>query len=710
MTDHDTHDHAVMIDHAGHDEHADLDEHAAHNAHSGHAGHDHSAHDPAMFKRKFWLSLVLTLPTLVFSRGLQDILGLSGPRFPGSDYIPAVFGVVLLVYGGWVFIKGGIAEVRAKQPGMMTLISLAILVAFGYSAAVTLGLHGMDFWWELSTLITIMLLGHWIEMSAIMGAQNALGELAKLLPDEADLVHGDHVMPVPVSQLVAGDLVLVRPGSAVPADGEITDGESEVNEALLTGESAAVSKTVGAQVIAGSINGSGALTVRVTRTGGDTALAGIMKLVAEAQESKSGGQVLADRAAALLFYVALAAAAVTLLVWFLIKPDDPGFVLERVVSVLIIACPHALGLAIPLVALISTTKGAGAGILVKSRLALETARGVDVVLFDKTGTLTEGRQGVSDVLCVGTNSAETEGAEGDSTAAEAEATMLALAAAVEKRAEHPIGRAIVTEAKERGLTIPKAEKFVSLPGRGAEALVNDRTVTVTSARLVTERGIIMRPSLVHANREYSAEGKTVVFVVDGSEVLGLIALADVVRPESAEAVALLKRRGVRVAMLSGDSRPVGDWVAKQLGIDEVFAEVLPGQKADVVAGLQKDGSIVAMVGDGVNDAPALVRADIGVAIGAGTDVAIESAGIVLAAGDPRAVADILKLSRATYRKELQNLWWAAGYNIVGIPLAAGVLVGVGFLMPPAVAAILMSASTIIVAANAQLLRTVKLGR
>jgi Cu2+-exporting ATPase len=717
-TEHDVH--VDSGDHAehGHDAHAGHHEHEGHDAraghdmhgHDAHAGHDHSAHDPAVFKRKFWLSLVLTIPTLVFSRGLQDILGLGGPRFPGSDYIPAAFGVVLMVYGGWVFIKGGISEVRAKQPGMMTLISLAIIVAFGYSAAVTLGVHGMDFWWELSTLITIMLLGHWIEMSAIMGAQNALGELAKLLPDEAELVEGDHTSVVPVSQLAVGDLVLVRPGAAVPADGEITDGESDLNEALLTGESAAVTKTVGAQVIAGSINGSGAITVRVTKTGGDTALAGIMKLVSEAQQSKSGSQVLADRAAALLFYVALAAAVITLLVWFLITPDDPGFVLERVVAVLVIACPHALGLAIPLVALISTTKGARAGILVRSRLALESARGVDVVLFDKTGTLTEGRQGVSDVRRAADdggagNMSETESAEADDVAA-----MLALAAAVEKWAEHPIGRAIVAEAKERGLTLPKSTKFVSLPGRGAEARVDDRTITVTSARLLTERGIIMHPSLVHANRGLSAEGKTVVFVVDGEEVLGLIALADVVRPESAEAVSLLKKRGVRVAMLTGDSRPVGDWVAKQLGIDEVFAEVLPGQKADVVAGLQKDGSTVAMVGDGVNDAPALARADIGVAIGAGSDVAIESAGIVLAASDPRAVADILTLSRATYRKELQNLWWAAGYNIVGIPLAAGVLVGVGFTMPPAVAAVLMSVSTIIVAANAQLLRFLKLGR
>src|SRR6185312_12006048 len=648
---HDTHD-----GHAGHDVHEGHDAHAGHAGHDAHAGHDHSAHDPAMFKRKFWLSLVLTIPTLVFSRGLQDILGLGGPRFPGSDYIPAAFGVVLMVYGGWVFIKGGISEVRAKQPGMMTLISLAIIVAFGYSAAVTLGVHGMDFWWELSTLITIMLLGHWIEMSAIMGAQNALGELAKLLPDEAELVDGDHTSVVPVSQLAVGDLALVRPGAAVPADGEITDGESDLNEALLTGEAAAVTKSVGAQVIAGSINGSGAITVRITKTGGDTALAGIMKLVSEAQQSKSGSQVLADRAAALLFYVALAAAVVTLFVWFLITPDDPGFVLERVVAVLVIACPHALGLAIPLVALISTTKGARQGILVRSRIALEEARSIDVVLFDKTGTLTEGRQGVSDLLCVGeeldSRSTGEESDAGDERAplSDSQATMLALAASVEKRAEHPIGRAIVAEADARGATVARATGFVSLPGRGAEATVDDRTVTVTSARLLIERGIAMEPSLVNANRLLSAQGKTVVFVLDGEEVLGLIALADVIRPESAEAVSLLHRRGVRVAMLTGDSHAVGNWVAHRLGITEVFAEVLPAQKADVVADLQKGGTRVAMVGDGVNDAPALARADIGIAIGAGTDVAIESAGVVLASSDPRAVADVLTLSRATYRK------------------------------------------------------------
>ena len=686
--------HGVTTDeHEGH-ESAGHEHHHGHGAHATHE--DHSHHDPGMFRRKFWLSLVLTIPTLVFSHGLQEILGLDGPRFAGSHFIPAVFGIALFFYGGMVFLKGGVQELKAKRPGMMTLISLAILVSFGYSLAVTLGLPGMDFWWELATLITIMLLGHWIEMAAVSGAQDALGELAKLLPDTAEVVHGEHTMTHPVSELKVGDLVLVRPGAAVPVDGEVTDGDSEVNEALLTGESATVRKRVGDSVIAGSINDSGALTVRVTRVGGDTALAGIMKLVADAQASKSGAQLLADRAAALLFYVSVAVAIITLIVWLLLRPDDPTFVLERVVTVLVIACPHALGLAIPLVSQISTALGAKRGILIRNRMALEAARSVDVVLFDKTGTLTEGRQGVADVVAVG----ETDADE-----------MLALAASAEAGAEHPIGRAIVAAARERNLeTAGRASSFHALAGRGVEATVGERSITVASARLVNERGVTIGSELVHATRSHTGEGKTVVYVLDGDTVIGLIAVADVIRPESEQAVAALRERGIRVAILTGDSHEVGNWVAGQLGIDEVFAEVLPAQKADVVAKLQSDGTRVAMVGDGVNDAPALAQADVGVAIGAGTDVAIESAGIVLASSDPRAVADAIRLSQASYRKELQNLWWAAGYNIVGLPLAAGVLAGVGFLMPPAVGAALMAVSTIVVALNAQLLRLTRFAR
>jgi Cu2+-exporting ATPase len=673
----------------GHDHY----DHASTGSATGHEGHDHHDH-AGQFRRKFWVSLILTIPTLVFSSGLQGILHLSGPQFAGSQYIPAVFGVAIFVYGGWVFLVGAVSELRDRRPGMMTLITLAILVALGYSIAVTAGLEGMDFWWELSTLITIMLLGHWIEMSAIMSAGDALGQLATLIPDVADVVHDDHVMSVPVSQLVVGDTVLVRPGASVPVDGEVIEGESDVNEALLTGESAAVAKSVGAQVVAGSINGSGALSVRVTKTGGDTALAGVMKLVAEAQASKSNAQVLADRAAGWLFYVSLGAAAVTALAWWLLKPDDPNFLLERVVTVLVIACPHALGLAIPLVAQISTSLGARRGILVRSRSALEEARLVSVVLFDKTGTLTEGRLGVDRVVTVGGVS---------------EDDLLQLAAAVEGRSEHPIARAVVAESTTRKLRKLRIAKFQSLAGRGVEAAVDGSLVTIAAGRVLTERGIHLDPLLVHATREVAGEGRAVVYVVRDGQALGMIVLADVLRPESVEAVAALRSRGIRVAMLTGDSHEVANWVGARLGIEEIFSEVLPGEKSEVVARLQAGGTRVAMVGDGVNDAPALARADVGIAIGAGTDVAIESAGIVLASSDPRGVADILKLSRATYRKMVQNLVWGAGYNVVGIPLAAGVLYGAGILLAPALGAVLMSVSTIVVALNAQLLRRLRLG-
>jgi P-type Cu2+ transporter len=683
----------MTMDHSHHDH---MQHEMAHDEHShhDHAGHDHSAHDPAQFQRKFWISLALTIPTLVFSTGLQDILGLTGPRFPYSEFIPAAFGTALFFYGGLVFLKGAWTELRGRQPGMMTLISLAIVVAFGYSIAVLLGFPGMDFWWELATLITIMLLGHWIEMSAVMGAQNALGELAKLIPDEAEMVHGDHVMTHPVAHLTVGDLVLVRPGGAIPVDGVVTEGESDVDESLLTGESVDVAKKPKDSVVAGSINRAGSLTIQVTKTGSDTALAGVMKLVADAQASKSAVQVLADRAASWLFYVALGAALLTLAAWWLLDPTDPAFVVERVVTVLVIACPHALGLAIPLVAQISTALGAKKGILVRSRKALEDARTVQVVLFDKTGTLTEGRQGVTAVTAA-VGSTEDE--------------VLALAAAVEAKAEHPIARAIVAEAKSRKLKVARSSKFVALAGLGAEATVAGQRVTVASQRHVTALGLSAPSEIVHAAADARAAGAGHVFVVVDGRVIGMVVLQDVVRPESAEAVARLQKAGIRVAMLTGDSHAVANAVAAQLGIDEVFAEVLPGQKADVVAGLQEDHTRVAMVGDGVNDAPALARADVGIAIGAGTDVAIESAGIVLASSDPRAVLDTIRLSKATYRKMQQNLFWATGYNVVGIPLAAGVLFGAGILLSPALGAVFMSVSTIVVALNAQLLRRLRLG-
>lgn len=694
--DHAGHDHSGH-DHADHAGHGDLD-HAGHD-HAGHSAHDHSGHaghDPAVFRRKFWLTLVLTIPTLVFSQGLQEILGLSGPRFPGSQYIPALFGIAIFFYGGLVFLRGAVDELRSRQPGMMTLISLAIVVAFAYSLAVTLGLPGMDFWWELATLILIMLLGHWIEMSAVMGAQDALGQLAKLLPDTAERLADPQAEPqaVAVSDLRVGDLVRVRPGAAVPVDGVIVEGRSELDESLLTGESKPVGRGPGEEVVAGSISGSGSLIVRVGRTGGDTALAGIMRLVADAQASKSGTQVLADRAAAWLFYVALAVATVTLVVWILLRPGDPAFVLERVVTVLVIACPHALGLAIPLVAQISTAIGARNGLLIRDRHAMEDARRIDVVLFDKTGTLTEGRQGVVTVAA-----SDGDAGQGD---------LLALAAAVEAPAEHPIARAIVTAARERGLDVRPVTDFEALGGRGAAATVDGERVVVGAPRLLAERGLTADPAMAEAAERAAGQGQTVVYVVRGDRVAGAIALADVVRPESAEAVRALRERGIRVAMLTGDSRAVGEAVAAGLGIDEIYAEVLPGDKAGAVARLQKDGSRVAMVGDGVNDAPALAQADVGIAIGAGTDVAIDSAGIVLASSDPRGVAKVVELSRATYRKMLQNLAWATGYNVIALPLAAGVATGIGVVVSPAFGAVLMSVSTIVVALNAQLLRRVRL--
>ncbi|MBW8872383.1 MAG: heavy metal translocating P-type ATPase, partial [Leifsonia sp.] len=547
---------------------------------------------------------------------------------------------------------------------------------------------------------------------AVMGASDALGELAKLLPDEAEVVHGDHTMTMPVSSLSVGDLVLVRPGGSIPVDGEVVDGESQVDESLLTGESAPVSKALGASVVAGSVNAgsegtTGSLTIKVTRLGDDTALAGVMKLVADAQASKSGVQLLADRAAGWLFYLAIGAAAITLVAWLLLRPDDPAFVLERVVTVLVIACPHALGLAIPLVAQLTTSIGARRGILVRSRAALEQARTVDVVLFDKTGTLTTGKQGLIRVIAA--SAADRSGDPGD------EDLVLGLAASVESRSEHPIARAIVSAAKERKTSGGRASGFSALAGKGATATVAGRKLTVASGRLVTERGIHLAPVFVRAARDLASDGATLVYLIDETEaaphVLAMFALADTVRPESVEAVALLKKRGIRVAMLTGDAHQVANWVAAKLGITEVFAEVLPGQKSEVVARLQADGSKrVAMVGDGVNDAPALARADVGIAIGAGTDVAIETAGIVLASSDPRGVVDTLTLSRAGYRKMLQNLAWATGYNVLGLPLAAGVLAGVGFVLPPAVGAAVMSVSTIVVALNAQLLRRLRFPR
>ena len=659
-----------------------------------HSSHDkHAGHNPNMFKQKFWLSFLLTIPVLLFSPTVQGWLGFEF-GFSGSEYIPAILGSVIFFYGGMVFLRSARGELAAKQPGMMTLISMAIIVAFGYSLAVTLNLvDGMDFWWELATLVTIMLLGHWLEMASVANAQGALDELAKLLPDEAELLTDDGSKTVTVSELNIDDKILVRPGGQVPIDGTVIKGESEVDESMLTGESKPVKKTVGMSVIGGTINKSGALTLRVDKIGGDTAIAGIMKLVEDAQASKSKTQILADRAAFYLTFVALGAALASAIVWWIVG-ESGGFILQRVVTVLIIACPHALGLAIPLVTAISTTLAAKNGILVKQRLALEAARNIDVVLFDKTGTLTKGEQGVVDVVLSG-NSIDMQ-------------QLLAKAAAVEHESEHPIAKAIVEAADTETYRSLEVADFDSLSGRGAKASVGGELVHVGGPRLLTELDVTISSEFQEQADQASQDGKTVVYVVIDKQVQGAIMLADVIRDESREAVQQLHDTGKRVAMLTGDSQGVAKWVAHELGIKEYFAEVLPEHKADKVKELQRGGTKVAMVGDGVNDAPALTQADIGIAIGAGTDVAIESAGIVLASSDPRGVAKIVTLSKATYRKMQQNLAWAVGYNALAIPLAAGVLSPIGFTLSPAVGAILMSISTIVVAVNAQFLRRLTL--
>ncbi len=658
---------------------------------AGQHDHDkHAGHNPNIFKQKFWLTLLLTIPTLVFSHTVQQWFNVH-IAFTGSEYIPAVFGTIIFFYGGLVFLKSAKAELAAKKPGMMTLISMAISVAFVYSLLVTFKVvSGMDFWWELATLVAIMLLGHWLEMASVENAQGALKELAKLLPDEAELVvDGGETKTVAVSDLKVGDILLVRPGAKVPVDGVVVKGSSEINEAMLTGESKAVKKTVASEVIGGTINTTGALTIKATKVGDDTALAGIMKLVDEAQTSKSKTQILADRAAFLLTIIAILAALATWITWWALG-ESAEFILERVVTVLVVACPHALGLAIPLVTAISTTLAAKNGLLIRQRAALEAARNIDVVLFDKTGTLTKGEQGV--VAIVSSDDART----------------LSLAAALEKESEHPIAKAIFQYARSQNVPEIHTTDFSALSGRGVRAKAGGKMVYVGGPRLLEELKLTLDSELQKAAEEASTDGKTVVYVVEDKTVLGAIMLADVIREESKEAVARLHDMGKRVAMLTGDSKGVAAWVAKELGIKEYFAEVLPENKAETVKKLQADGSRVAMVGDGVNDAPALTQADIGIAIGAGTDVAIESAGIVLASSDPRGVAKIVTLSKATYRKMLQNLAWATGYNALAIPLAAGVTSGIGFVLSPALGAVLMSLSTIIVAINAQFLRRIKL--
>ncbi|OYW35025.1 MAG: heavy metal translocating P-type ATPase [Rhizobiales bacterium 24-66-13] len=660
---------------------------AAGSSHSEHAGHDHGAM-VADFRRRFWVTLLLTPPVLLLSPMIQHWLGVAETlAFAGDGLVLFALSTIVYVYGGWPFLTGFLSELRKGQPGMMTLIALAISAAYFFSAATTFGFPGEPFYWELVTLVAIMLLGHWVEMRSVMGASRALEELVRLLPDSATKIGADGSMQeVPISALQPGDRVLVRPGAKVPVDGKIIEGSSGFNEAMLTGESRPVSKTVGATAIGGAINGANAVTIEVTATGDATYLAQVIDLVKKAQATRSRTQDIANRAASWLTYIALTVGFGTLFVWWLVLGASLEFALERMVTVMVVACPHALGLAVPLVVAVSTSLSAGNGLLIRDRAAFERARNLNAVVFDKTGTLTEGRFGVSDIVLL---------AGGD------ENEELALAAAAESQSEHPIAHGIVAEARDRNLTVPKASEVSNITGEGIVAKVDGADIRIVSPGHLARQG----KAIGHERlKQLEAQGKTVVVLVRDGEPRALFALADIVRQESKEAIAELKALGINSVMLTGDAKGVAQAVSDELGIAEYFAEVLPDQKSEKIKELQARGLQVAMVGDGVNDAPALVVADLGIAIGAGTDVAVESADVVLVRSDPRDVAAILGLSRATYRKMVQNLIWATGYNAIAIPMAAGITFGTGFLMTPAVAAVFMSASTVIVAINAQFLR------
>ena len=668
--------------HSQHQSHADHAEHG----HTGHGGHhDHVA----QFRKLFWIMLVLAVPTVALSGMFAMILGYQVPEFPGSAWVSPVLGTVMYFWGGQPFLTGAISEIRSRTPGMMLLIGLAITVAFVSSWGASLGVldHQLDFWWELALLIVIMLLGHWIEMRSLAQTSSALESLAALLPDEAERVDGDDIVTVAPSELRVGDVVIVRPGGSVPADGEIVDGAADINESMVTGESVPVRRGVGDHVVAGTVATDSGLRVRVTAVGDDTALAGIQRLVTEAQNSSSRAQRLADTAAGWLFWFALGAAVITAVVWGIVGRPEEAVI--RTITVLVIACPHALGLAIPLVVSIATERAARAGVLVKDRLALESMRTVGAVLFDKTGTLTKGEPSVTAVAA---------------TTGHSEVDVLTLAAAAETDSEHPLARAIVAAAKLRNLKLPAASDFSSSPAVGVTATVDGRQVRVGGPRLLEQAGQTELPEAA----AWHSEGAIVLHVLIDGSVAGALKLADEVRPESRQAVDALHRLGIEVVMITGDAEPVARAVADDLGIDRVFAGVRPEDKSAKVAELQAEGLKVAMVGDGVNDAPALAQADVGIAIGAGTDVAIASAGVILASSDPRSVLSVITLSKATYRKMQQNLWWAAGYNVISVPLAAGVLAPVGFVMPMSVGALLMSASTVVVALNAQLLRRLDL--
>jgi Cu2+-exporting ATPase len=661
---------------------------------SHHTGHNqHIGHNVEMFRNKFWVCLIISIPVLLWDPMIQQWFKYQLPSFPGSNFIPAVFGTIVFIYGGWVFLQGAYQELAHKTPGMMTLISLAINVAFFYSIAVKLGLKGHTLWWELATLISIMLLGHWIEMRSISQAQGALQELAKLLPDTAILLTDDEsTQEVLVEQLQEGDLILIRPGAIIPADGMVQSGKSSVNEAMITGESKPVEKKQGERVLAGTVNGEGSLQVKVAGIGEKTALAGIMRLVEQAQSSRSRAQALADRAAFYLTLVAIGSGLITLIGW-LLSGSTLDFAITRVVTVLVIACPHALGLAIPLVIAISTTLGARNGLLIRDRRGLEEARNLDVVVFDKTGTLTMGEHRVFQTVT-------------DKNINNKEA--LRLAAAVERDSEHPIARALQKSAEAAGIEIPPSQNFRAIPGQGVQAQVEGREFQVGGPSLLKSKNLNIPKEFNDASTQFGESGQAAIFLVEGDKVLAVFAIADAIRPESYEAVKELQQDGIEIAMLTGDSHAVANNVGKELGINSIFSQVLPEDKTKKIQELQKQGKRVAMVGDGVNDAPALTTADVSIAIGAGTDVAVEAGDVVLVRSDPRDIPRIIKLSKATYQKMIQNLWWAAGYNIIALPLAAGALAWAGIILAPAVGAVLMSASTVIVSINAQLLRRVQL--
>ena len=660
--------------------------------HAGDGGHDvHAGHDPDAYRRQFWIVALLTIPVVMWSHEVQIWLGYSAPTFPGSGWVSPILGTIVFLYGGRVFLSGARVELGDRQPGMMTLISLAIVVAFVTSWAATLGVFEVDVWWEVATLITVMSLGHWLEMRSIMQARGALAALAELLPDEAERVTDAGIDMVKTSALRTDDIVLVRPGARVPADGEVVEGVADVDEAMITGESRPVTKDPGDPAVAGTVVAGGSLRIRVTATGDATALSGIMRLVAQAQASNSRAQALADRAAAVLFYVALVAGALTLGIWTLLGEPEEGLI--RTATVLVIACPHALGLAIPLVIAISSTLGARNGLLVKDRLALERAKDLNTVIFDKTGTLTRGQPVLSAV-------AAAPGFD--------EGELLAMAAGVERDSEHPLARAIVTGAEQRGVAPVGSTDFASLAGRGARANVAGSWVLVGGPQLLQELGVETPASLAAVTGAWADAGRTVMSVVRDGIVIGAVSVEDEIRPESVEAVRRLHGLGIRVAMITGDAQSVAESVARRIGIDDVAAQVLPADKAAAVRRFQADGAKVGMAGDGVNDAPALAQADVGIAIGAGTHVAVESAGIVLVSDDPRDVVGAIELSRASYRKMIQNLIWATGYNALAIPVAAGLLAPWGFILPMSVGAVAMSLSTIVVAANAQLPRGLKL--